>query len=183
MATVEGTARGRCAAGSPGGGARLYRRRHPERTVLYRALAHHLERFLQVYEERFERTHGRLRRSVEAAAHRYLDCGIFTQGAARVHCEQCGHHFLVAFSCKQRCLCSSCHQKRELLWAEWAAEELLEDVPHPQVVLTIPKRLRIFFRVDPLLCPFCGAEPPQEPEPLAPAPPGQRDLCYEPVEG
>ena len=38
--------------------------------------------------------------------------------------------------------------KRELLWAEWAEEELLEDVPHRQVVCTIPKRLRINFRYD-----------------------------------
>ena len=34
--------------------AQVYRPRHPERTVLYRALAHHLERFLLVYEERFQ---------------------------------------------------------------------------------------------------------------------------------
>jgi hypothetical protein len=39
-------------------------------------------------------------------------------------------------------------QKRELQWAHWAAEELLEEVPHRQVVLTIPKRLRVFFRFD-----------------------------------
>ena len=31
--------------------ARVYRPRHPERTVLYRALAHRFERFLLVYEE------------------------------------------------------------------------------------------------------------------------------------
>ncbi|MEE8278962.1 MAG: transposase, partial [Thermoanaerobaculia bacterium] len=42
----------------------------------------------------------------------------------------------------------SCHQKRELLWADWAEQELLEDVPHRQVVFTIPKRLRVFFRYD-----------------------------------
>ena len=40
------------------------------------------------------------------------------------------------------------HQKRELPWADWAERELLEDVPHRQVVFTIPKRLRIFFRYD-----------------------------------
>jgi hypothetical protein len=34
------------------------------------------------------------------------------------------------------------------LWADWAGEELLEQVPHRQVVLTIPKRLRVFFRYD-----------------------------------
>ena len=58
------------------------------------------------------------------------------------------HEFLVAFSCKLRGLCPSCHQKRELLWAQWAEQELLEDVPYRQVVFTIPKRLRLFFRYD-----------------------------------
>ncbi|MFQ5528329.1 MAG: transposase zinc-binding domain-containing protein, partial [Thermoanaerobaculia bacterium] len=73
---------------------------------------------------------------------------IFDQGVARVRCPDCRHEFLVAFSCKLRGLCPSCHQKRELLWAEWAERELLEDVPHRQVVFTIPKRLRVFFRYD-----------------------------------
>lgn len=142
----------------PGGGppafppgaatAQPYRARHPERSVLHRALAHHLESFLLLYEERFERTHGRLRQNLEKAAHRYLDRGISAQGAAQVHCGECGHDFLVAFSCKQRSLCPSCHQKRELQWAAWAKEELLAEVPHRQVVLTMPKRLRIFFRFD-----------------------------------
>jgi hypothetical protein len=30
-----------------------YRPRYPERTVLYRVLAQHFERFVQVYDERF----------------------------------------------------------------------------------------------------------------------------------
>ena len=115
------------AAAAPG--PRLYRPRRPERTLLYRALASQFERFLGVYEERFEPTHGYLRRSVERAVYRYLDCGIFAHGAARAHCAECGHDFLIAFSCKLRCLCPSCHQKRELLWAEWAGE-LLAEVPH-----------------------------------------------------
>ena len=34
------------------------------------------------------------------------------------------------------------------MWANWAGEELLEDVPHRQVVFTIPERLRVFFRYD-----------------------------------
>ncbi|MGB6361685.1 MAG: transposase [Thermoanaerobaculia bacterium] len=128
--------------------ARAYRARRPERTVLYRALAHHFDRFLLAYEERFQPTHGYLRRCVEPAVYRYLDCGIFDQGVARIRCPDCRHEFLVAFSCKLRGLCPSCHQKRELLWAAWVEEELLEDVPHRQVVFTIPKRLRIFFRYD-----------------------------------
>ena len=108
---------------------RVYRARRPERTVLYRALAHHFERFLLVYEERFQDTHGYLRRCVEPAVWRFLDCGIFDQGVARIRCPDCRHEFLVAFSCKLRGLCPSCHQKRELLWVAWAEQELLEDAP------------------------------------------------------
>ena len=37
-----------------------YRPRRPERTVLYRVLAQHFERFVQVYDERFAPTHGPL---------------------------------------------------------------------------------------------------------------------------
>ena len=85
---------------------------------------------------------------MEPVVHRYLDCGIFDQGVARIRCPDCRHEFLVAFSCKLRALCPSCHQKRELLWVAWAEQELLEDIPHRQVVFTIPKRLRIFFRYD-----------------------------------
>ncbi len=128
--------------------AGLYRPRRPERTVLYRVLAQHFERFVQVYDERFAPTHGPLTRGAQEAVYRYLDCGIFANGFARVRCGECGHDFFVAFSCKLRCICPSCHAKRELIWAQWAAEELLEDVPHRQVVLTIPKRLRVYFRYD-----------------------------------
>jgi hypothetical protein len=46
----------------------------------------------------------------------------------------------VAFSCQQRCLCPSCHQKRTLLTAETIAQTIF--------VFTIPKRLRIFCRHD-----------------------------------
>jgi hypothetical protein len=128
--------------------AGLYRPRHPERTVLYRVLAQHFERFAQVYDERFAPTHGPLAKGAQEVVYRYLDCGIFACGFARVRCGECGHDFFVAFSCKLRCICPSCHMKRELIWAEWAANELLEDVPHRQVVFTIPKRLRPFLRYE-----------------------------------
>ncbi len=85
--------------------ARVYRPRHPERTVLYRALAHLFERFRLVSEERFQASHGYLRRCVEPAVHRYLDCGIFDHGVARVRCPECRHECLIAFSCRLRVLC------------------------------------------------------------------------------
>ena len=53
-----------------------YRPRCPERTVLYRVLAQHFERFVQVYDERFAPTHGPLSQGAQEAVYRYLDCRI-----------------------------------------------------------------------------------------------------------
>ena len=41
--------------------AGIYRPRHPERTVLYRVLFHHFDRFLAEYESRFEQEYGYFR--------------------------------------------------------------------------------------------------------------------------
>jgi len=43
---------------------------------------------------------------VEKTFRKYLECGIFAHGFARVRCDDCGHDFLVAFSCKGREWCS-----------------------------------------------------------------------------
>jgi len=53
---------------------------------------------------------------------------------------------LLMFSCRTRGCCPSCHAKRLEGWGEWVKEELLLNVPHRQVVFTIPKMLRIFFK-------------------------------------
>jgi len=50
------------------------------------------------------------------------------------------------FSCRTRGFCPSCHAKRVEEWGEWMRETLLLDVPHRQIVFTIPKRLRVFFK-------------------------------------
>ena len=55
--------------------AGFYRPRHPERTVLYRVLFHHFDRFLTEYESRFEREYGFFRPIVKEVVERYLDCG------------------------------------------------------------------------------------------------------------
>ena len=53
----------------------IYRPRHPERTVLYRVLFHHFERFLAEYEERFEKAYGYFRPIIKDVVEKYLDCG------------------------------------------------------------------------------------------------------------
>jgi hypothetical protein len=56
--------------------------------------------------------------------------------------DACAHEYLLACSCKCRDVCRSCHAKRLALWTQWLDTTLLAPVPHRQVVLTIPKRLR-----------------------------------------
>ena len=67
---------------------------------------------------------------------------------SRVRLSFIPHQMFVAYSCKQRCTCPSCHQKRTLLTAIHVAEDVCAAVPHRQVVLTIPKRLRLHTRFD-----------------------------------
>jgi hypothetical protein len=85
----------------------------------------------------------RFRRPVaRKAANKFLACGMLDHGFARVRCDECAHEYLLAFSCKCRYFCPSCHAKRLALWTLWLEETLFPAVPQRQVVLTIPKRLR-----------------------------------------
>jgi len=80
--------------------------------------------------------------------YRYLDCGDLHFGFARVKCAECGHEYLLAYSCKRRHFCPSCHQKRVVEFGERLCAEVLKYVPHRQWVFSIPKRLRVYFMFD-----------------------------------
>ena len=114
--------------------------------MLYRVLFHYFDRFLTEYESRFEKEYGFLRPIIKDVVERYLDCGNPRCGFARIRCPSCGEERFVMFSCRSRGFCPSCHAKRVEEWGEWMRETLLLDVPHRQVVFTIPKMLRIFFK-------------------------------------
>jgi len=66
---------------------------------------------------------------------------------ARVRCEDCGHEYLLAQSCKSH-FCPSCHQKRVVEFGEWLCQEVVKAVPHRHVVFSIPKILRRYFLYD-----------------------------------
>ena len=123
----------------------IYHPRHPQKTVLYRVLFHHFERFVAEY-ERFEKAYGYFRPIVKDVVEKYLDCGNPRCGFARIRCPRCRAEHLLMFSCKTRGFCPSCHPKRLEEWGEWMRETFLLDVPHRQVVFTIPKMLRVFFK-------------------------------------
>ncbi|MBM3878001.1 MAG: SDR family oxidoreductase, partial [Verrucomicrobia bacterium] len=72
----------------------------------------------------------------------------FVDGFARVRCPKCSEELFVPYSCRGRCFCPSCHEKRALEKAGWVAEHVCAEVPHRQFVFTIPKRLRLYFRFE-----------------------------------
>ena len=110
-----------------------------------RLIEDHFEEFATVYDERFARRWGYWRPVVAQVVEKYVACGILEHGFARVRCGSCKHEFLLAFSCKCRYFCPTCHAKRLALWGIWLEDTLLAAVPHRQVVLTVPKRLRPYF--------------------------------------
>jgi len=83
---------------------------------------------------------------IKEVVERDLDCGNPRCGFARLRCPDCHTEHLLMFSCRTRGFCPSCHAKRLEEWGEWMREELLLDVPHRQVVFSIPRMLRIFFK-------------------------------------
>jgi len=151
-ATVTG--RARVERTLPGPGARMpdavpaargvYKPRRPQASPLFRLVSDHLHRLQTVYDERFAREYGPWRSVVAQVADKFLACGILEHGFARIRCDACTHEYLLAFSCKCRYFCPSCHAKRLAIWTQWLDTTLLAPVPHRQVVRTIPKRLRAY---------------------------------------
>jgi len=75
-----------------------YRRREPEKEVLYQAIAQNLETFL----ERLRAEGHELPKYVVEEFYRYLDCGILARGFARCACESCGRSFAVALTANDK---------------------------------------------------------------------------------
>lgn len=71
-----------------------YRRRQPERSVLYRTVQTHLVTWLELAQDASGHS---TPAHVEWEFRRYLECGILAHGFARARCAECGHDFLVAY--------------------------------------------------------------------------------------
>jgi len=122
-----------------------YRARSPRATPLYRLFEAHFDEVRGQWEERYERRYGFWRSFVDEQVCRYLDCGLYENGFARIRCPDCAEEYLLAFSCKTRELCPSCAAKRSAATAALLAEDVLEEVGHAQWVFVIPKMLRPYF--------------------------------------
>ena len=100
----------------------LYRPRDPCASPLWQCATRHGTELREA---------GRLRRAVEEQViGRFIECGDPHHGFARIYCDACAHDYLLAYSCKTRYFCPSCHQKRVLLYGEWIEKTVLAPVPH-----------------------------------------------------
>ena len=123
-----------------------YRRREPEKTLLYNLVREHLNTFLLVADSRGG---GPLPKYVRQEFFRYLECGILGRGFARVRCQDCGHDSVVAFSCKSRGFCPSCCGRRMAETAANLVDRVLPpDVPVRQWVLSVPYQVRYYLMRD-----------------------------------
>ena len=121
------------------GSPAVYHRRQPERTGLYRVVQAHLATWLALHDDGCG---GHAPALTEREFRRYLECGILAHGFARARCPDCGHDFLVAYSCKGRGICPSCTTRRMVETAAHLVDHVFPRLPVRQWVLSLPKRLR-----------------------------------------
>ncbi len=130
---------------------KLYNPRHPERTLLYQTVAEHYETWLELASAgQFDGQgdHHTPKPFVRKAFAKYLECGIFAHGFARARCDDCGHNYFVAFSCKGRGVCPSCTTRRMVETAAHLCDHVFPRLPVRQWVLSVPKRLRYYMQRD-----------------------------------
>ena len=94
---------------APDGTPVHYERHRPEQTTLYRLVQRHAGIF---FEQAEAAAGAGLPQFVKEEFDAFLECGILAHGFLRLHCGDCGHDKLVAFSCKRRGFCPWCGVRR-----------------------------------------------------------------------
>ncbi len=125
-----------------------YQPRNPQASHYFQCTQDHFEQLEMVWDDQYANRYGIWRPHIRDVIYQYLDCGDLHHGFARVRCPDCKYEYILAFSCKQRHFCPSCHQKRVILFGQELCENILKHVPHRQWIFSIPKRLRIYFMYD-----------------------------------
>jgi hypothetical protein len=124
----------------------VYRARNPKKSPLWQCANRHYDEFEEAYPEKYQPRCGILRPIIPEVVHKFLECGDLARGFARIRCDHCEHEYLLAFSCKSRWFCPSCHQKNVQTTARFILDQVLAPVPHRHYVLAIPRMLRPYFQ-------------------------------------
>ena len=123
--------------------ARLFRSRKPnsfkqKSSPLWKCFHAHFDHFTAAYPRDYQSRYGVLRGVIPEVVDKFMQCGDFAKGFARVRCDECSHEYLLAFSCKGRWFCPSCHQKKVQVFGAMLAESIVAVVPHRHFTFTIP---------------------------------------------
>ncbi|MCE2661183.1 MAG: transposase [Rubrivivax sp.] len=133
---------------APDGAPVHYDRHRPEQTTLYRLVQQHAATFFAQAEDA---AGADLPQFVKDEFDAFLECGILAHGFLRLHCGDCGHDKLVAFSCKRRGFCPSCGARRMAQTAAHLVDHVIPHVPVRQWVLSLPIPLRLLLAAQPKL--------------------------------
>ena len=85
------------------------------------------------------------REGLISAVERMMECGNPEHGFAYYECPKCGRYELVTFTCKSR-FCPKCGKKAREISTHHITRKLI-NVPHRQLVFSVPFDLRPFFRM------------------------------------
>ena len=119
-------------------GVCFYRPRQPQQTPFYQLAERFYPEFKAVNEGRYQERYGYWRPAISASVEKFPECRDLQHGFARVRCPECAHEFFVGYSCRGRCFCPSCHEKRALQTAFWVSQEVCASVPHRQFCSRFP---------------------------------------------
>jgi hypothetical protein len=120
-----------------------YQPRDPSGTILYQAIAEHLETFRATLAA--DPTAKGLPHYVTEEFDAYLQCGVLAHGFVRLGCDTCPHQMLLAFSCKKRGFCPSCAGRRMAQQAAHLVEQVIPWAPTRQWVVSVPIPLRYWM--------------------------------------
>jgi len=112
-----------------GGFMQVYRARNPRKSPLWQCARRHYDEFEEIYPTQYQPRYEILRRIIPEVVHKFLECGDLARGFARIRCDHCQHEYLLAFSCKSRWFCPSCHQKNVQTTDRFILDHVLAPVP------------------------------------------------------
>ncbi len=92
----------------------IYQPRRPRASPLWQIFHNGWDAFLAFYEKFHRQSLGPLNPAATGTVESFLRCGDLASGFTRLQCPDCGHERLLAFTCKGRHLCPSCHQRESV---------------------------------------------------------------------
>ena len=124
----------------------LYRARNPRKSPLWQCAHRHFATFVENYPHDYQPRLGPLRPVIPQVPTNSSTAATSNAASLASRCDHCRHEYLLAFSCKSRWFCPSCHQKNVQTTAAFFTARVLAPVPHRHYVLAIPKMLRPYFQ-------------------------------------